>query len=126
MPPMEMCTFAQLMNDNMQALIFGASGLIGSELLKIILKDLSYTNVKIVVRKKLPINNPKLSQIISDFEGLENIKEQLVGDVVFSCLGSTKAKTPDQKEYYKIDHDYPLKASGLALINGAKYLHIVS
>jgi len=110
----------------MQALILGASGLIGSELLKIILNDPSYINVKIVVRTKLPIDNPKLSQIISDFDGLESNKEHLVGDVVFSCLGSTKAKTPDQKEYYKIDHDYPLKASGFALINGAKFLHIVS
>src|SRR5690606_17788544 len=110
----------------MQALIIGASGLIGSELLKIILDDPAFSLVTVVVRKRLPYKNPKLTQVLSNFEELEKNKEQLTGDVLFSCLGSTKAKTPDLKEYYKIDHDYPLLASKFALKNGVKFIHIVS
>src|SRR5690606_226972 len=114
------------MKFNMQALIFGASGLVGSELLKLVLNDPFFSSVTIVVRKKLAINNNKLTQIISTFEDLEKNHDKLLGDVLFFCLGSTKNKTPDPEEYYKIDHDYPLLGSKLALKNGAKFIHIIS
>lgn len=126
MPPMEMCTFVRINEFNMRALIFGASGLVGSELLKLILNDPFFSSVSIVVRKELPLINDKLTQIISNFEDLEKNQDKLVGDVLFSCLGSTKRKTPDPKEYYKIDHDYPVLGATLALNNGMKFIHIVS
>ena len=110
----------------MQALIFGASGLVGTELLKLLLIDPIFTSVRIVVRRKLPLSHQKLIQIISTFEELESNRDKLQGDVLFSCLGSTKRKTPDTKEYYKIDHDYPILGSKLALENGIKSIHIVS
>ena len=126
MPPMEMCIFASLIIKNMRALIFGASGLIGSELLKLTLNDPYFSSVTVVVRKRLSLSNNKLTQIISTFEELEENQMSLQGDIVFSCLGTTKRKTPDPKEYYKIDHDYPILASKIALKNGAKYIHLVS
>jgi len=110
----------------MKALIFGASGLVGSELLKLTLNDPVFSHVTITVRKKLPLTNSKLTQILATFENLEENKEKLIGDVLFSCLGSTKAKTPDYKDYYKIDHDYPLLGSQLAIQNGTEYIHFVS
>ena len=110
----------------MQALIFGASGLIGSELLKLALNDPYFSSVTIIVRKKISLSNNKLTQIISTFEELEENQDSLQGDILFSCLGTTKSKTPDSKEYYKIDHDYPVLGSKIALQNGAKYIHLVS
>jgi len=110
----------------MKALIFGASGLVGSELLKFVLNDPFFSHVTITVRKKLPLTNPKLTQILTTFENLEENKNKLIGEVLFSCLGSTKAKTPNYKDYYKIDHDYPLVGSQLAIQNGTKYMHLVS
>jgi len=123
---MEMCTFVRINEFIMQALIFGASGLVGRELLKLILNDPFFSSVTIVVRKKLPLSNDKLTQIISTFEELKENRHSLVGDVLFSCLGSTKRKTPNPKEYYKIDHDYPVLGSKLALENGIRFIHIVS
>ncbi len=110
----------------MRALIFGASGLIGSELLKLALNDPYFSSVTIIVRKRLSLSNNKLTQIISTFEELEENQNSLQGDIIFSCLGTTKSKTPDQNEYYKIDHDYPVTASKIAIKNGAKYIHLVS
>ena len=118
--------FCIVNNKNMRALIFGASGLIGSELLKLTLNDPYFSSVTIIVRKKLSLSNTKLTQIISTFEELEENQDSLQGDIIFSCLGTTKSKTPDQKEYYKIDHDYPVLGSKIALKNGAKYIHLVS
>lgn len=110
----------------MEAILLGASGLIGGELLKLLLADPNYSKVKIIVRKKLPVTNEKLEQIIADFSTVEANKEKLQADVVFSCLGSTKKKTPDLKEYYQIDHDYPLLVAKLTKDQGVKSFHIIS
>src|SRR5690606_22388444 len=98
----------------MEAILLGASGLIGGELLKLLLADPTYSKVKIIVRKELPRTNEKLEQIIADFSTIEAKKNKLKADVIFSCLGSTKKKTRDLKEYYQIDHDYPLLVGKLA------------
>jgi uncharacterized protein YbjT (DUF2867 family) len=110
----------------MDALLLGASGLIGGELLKLLLEDPAFHKVKIVVRKKLSINHDKLEQIVVDFSTIGDHQDKLKVDVVFSCLGSTKKKTPDLKEYYKIDHDYPLLVGKITKDQGAKSFHIVS
>lgn len=110
----------------MEAILLGASGLIGGELLKFLLADPNYSKVKIIVRKELPITNKKLEQIIADFTTIEAYKDKLQADVVFSCLGSTKKKTPDLKEYYQIDHDYPLLVAKLAKDHGVESFHLVS
>src|SRR5579872_3394558 len=109
-----------------KAVIAGASGLIGSKLLDILLKQPFYDEVLILVRKELPINHKKLVQLVINFDMLEDHSAALTGHAVFCCLGSTKKKTPDLTEYRKIDHDYPLQLAQLAKQNGMKQYHLVS
>jgi uncharacterized protein YbjT (DUF2867 family) len=108
------------------AIVLGASGLIGSHLLTLLLNDPHFDSIKIFVRKLLPIQHPKLIQIITDFEHLELKREEIKADVIFCCLGSTKSKTPDLKHYRKIDHDYPLFFAAEGLKNGLQQFHLVS
>lgn len=110
----------------MEAILLGASGLVGGELLNLLLADSNYSKVKVIVRKELPIKNNKLQQIIADFSTIEAHKDKLNAEVVFSCLGSTKKKTPDLKKYYEVDHDYPLLVAKLTKVQGVKSFHIVS
>jgi len=110
----------------MHAIIFGASGLVGSELVKLILNDTSFSGLTIIARKEIPVSHPLLVQVIADFDSIESKKHLLKGDVLFSCLGSTKKKTPDFKDYYKVDHDYPLLVGKLGLQNGLKSIHLIS
>lgn len=110
----------------MEAILLGASGLIGRELLTLLLNDPTFSMVTIIVRKKLPIENEKLRQIIADFSTIETCKNYLKGDVIFSCLGSTKKKTPNRDIYYQIDHDYPLHVAKTARSQGIKDFHLVS
>lgn len=109
-----------------KAVIAGSSGLIGSHLLQILLKQAYYDEVLILVRKKLPIEHHKLKQLVVDFEQPEPYKKELNGHALFSCLGSTKKKTPDFNIYRKIDHDYPLLLAQLASQNGIEQYHLVS
>ncbi|WP_036603074.1 NAD(P)H-binding protein [Olivibacter sitiensis] len=110
----------------MKAIILGASGLVGSHLLPLLLASDSYDKVIAIVRKDLDTKHEKLQQVHATVDTLKEVADALVGDVVFSCIGTTKSKTPDLEEYYRIDHDYPLQLAAIALENGAQYFHLVS
>ena len=109
-----------------KAIIAGASGLIGSLLLDIILQRSEYDEVLILVRKELPLQHIKLKQQVVDFDRLTEYSALLTSDVIFSCLGSTQKKTPDLTVYRKIDHDYPLHLAEIALKNKIGQFHLVS
>jgi uncharacterized protein YbjT (DUF2867 family) len=109
-----------------KAIIAGASGLIGSKLLNILLNEPVYNEVLVLVRKELPIKHKKLVQLSVDFDQLERYAASITGHAIFCCLGSTKKKTPDLTVYRKIDHDYPLKLAQMALQNGMDQYHLVS
>jgi uncharacterized protein YbjT (DUF2867 family) len=109
-----------------KAIIAGASGLIGSNLLQFLLHRDYYQEVVILVRKPLPIEHIKLTQIKVDFDHLDDHASSITGHAAFCCLGSTQKKTPDLAVYRKIDHDYPLALAQIALKNGVEQYHLVS
>jgi uncharacterized protein YbjT (DUF2867 family) len=109
-----------------KAVLAGASGLIGSKLLDVLLSHDYYDEVIILVRNKLPLKHPKLVQIILDFEDLEKHAPAIAGHAVFCCLGSTRKKTPDLTDYRKVDHDYPLHLAKIASKNKVEQYHLVS
>jgi uncharacterized protein YbjT (DUF2867 family) len=109
-----------------KAIIAGASGLIGGILLDSLLQQPDYEEVLVLVRKELPIKHKKLTQLVIDFDRLDEYAGQITGHAVFCCLGSTRKKTPDMAVYRKIDHDYPLQLAQIAAKNGIDQYHLVS
>lgn len=109
-----------------KAIILGASGLIGSNLLEILLAQPDYQEVLIVARKKSKNKNTKVSQLVIDFDELDNYAAEITGDVIFCCLGTTRRVTPNLDEYRKIDRDYPVKLAEIAVRNGIDEFHYVS
>jgi uncharacterized protein YbjT (DUF2867 family) len=109
-----------------KAILFGSSGFVGSCLLDELLNNNDYEQVIVVVRKNLTINHPKLKTLIGDYHSLPAMKDALVADDAFITLGTTKKNTPDQVEYYHVDHDYPVLASKFAKENGAKSVFILT
>lgn len=109
-----------------KAILFGSSGFIGSCLLTNLLADAEYEQVTIIVRKNPGINHPKLKTVIGDYAALPSLKESIIADDVFITLGTTKKNTPNQDEYYQVDHDYPVLAAKIALENGAQSVFIVT
>jgi len=55
-----------------------------------------------------------------------SLRTRIRADEVFISLGTTKKKTPDQNEYYRVDHDYPVLAASIAKENGARSVLLVS
>lgn len=109
-----------------KAIIAGATGLIGSNLLNILLTQPEYDEVVILVRRSTGIKHVKLTELVIDFDNLGDYAAKITGHALFCCLGSTKRKTPDLNIYRKIDHDYPLKLAQLAKQNRIDQYHFVS
>ena len=109
-----------------KAIVIGASGLIGSNLLQLLLDGDAYTEVLIFVRKELPVKHAKLKQVVTDLDLLDNYSDEINGHAIFSCLGTTIKQTPDKTLYRKIDHDYPITLAQLGKQNGVKQFLIVS
>jgi len=109
-----------------KALVFGATGFIGSKLLPMLLASADYERVTIVVRRDPGMDHAKLVTLIGDLDSLPMLGGQIEADDVFIALGTTKAKEPDQAAYYRVDHDYPVRAAALAQARGATGVFLVS
>src|SRR3954466_11661108 len=112
--------------DMKKAIVFGATGFIGSHLLRDLLDNPNYEQVIAVTRKPLALSHPRLNTLIGGLASLPALKPQLVADEVFIALGTTRKHTPDEAEDYKIDHDYPVLAAEIAQANGAKSVFLVT
>ena len=73
----------------MKALVIGATGATGRDLVNQLLTDKDYDEVNVFVRRPLTVESPKLKTHIVDFEKPEEWKDLVDGDVAFSCLGTT-------------------------------------
>lgn len=109
-----------------KAILVGATGLIGHDLLIKLLADDRFSEVLVISRNALEMEHPRLEQLVINFDDLNNYAKEITGDIVFCCLGSTIKKTPDLAVYRKIDYLYPLEVANLAFANGAIQYHLIS
>lgn len=109
-----------------KALVFGATGFIGSQLLPMLLASAEYDRVTVVVRRDTGLTHAKLVTLVGDLDTLPTLADRIEVDDVFIALGTTKAKVPDQAAYHRIDHDYPVHAAALAQARGATGVLLVS
>ena len=99
------------------ALVFGSSGLIGGHLLNELIQSDNYYKIKLFVRSDYEINHSKTEIIKTDFDNLENHKEDIKGDDCFFCIGTTKQNSPDKNEYRRVELDVPKKIAQIAKSN---------
>ena len=99
------------------ALVFGSSGLVGRHLLNQLIKDDNYNKIKIFVRSEPEINHSKVEIIKTDFNNLENHKEEIKGNDCFFCIGTTKKNSPNKDEYQRIELDIPKEIAKIAKSN---------
>ena len=108
------------------ALIIGGTGLIGSELLNLLLDSNDYLKVITFVKRDTGIKHPKLTQHIIDFDKPETYKELVVGDDFFCTIGTTIKKAGSKEAFRKVDFGYPKQFASFALQNKVKQFLIIS
>jgi len=99
------------------ALLFGSSGLVGGHLFNQLIKDTNYSKIKLFVRTDAEISDPKVEIIKTDFNNLQNHKEDIKGDDCFFCIGTTKQNSPDKDKYKRVELDIPREVSKIAKSN---------
>ena len=108
------------------ALLFGASGLVGSHVLSQLISNNNYSKIKLFVRSSIDISDPKIEIIQTDFNNLENHREDIKGDDCFFCIGTTKRNSPDKNEYQRIELNIPKQVAQIAKSNNIKSYFFVS
>lgn len=108
------------------ALILGATGLTGTQLLKLLIDDNSYDKIKLFSRKKIEGLPSKVQQFIGNIVELESFRPDFNADVVFCCIGTTLKKSPDKNVYRSIDYGIPAKAAQLSKENKIETFMVIS
>lgn len=110
----------------MKALVIGATGSTGEFLVDELLADKNYESVTIFVRRATGKKHPKLVEQIVDFSNIDNYKDLIAGDVIFSCLGTTLKAAGSKENQKKIDFDIPVAFAKLARENGVSSFVLLS
>jgi uncharacterized protein YbjT (DUF2867 family) len=108
------------------ALLAGATGLIGSALLPLLLASDRYAKVIVVGRRPVAIQHPKLTQVVVDLGQLEVERLRLIADDVYCCLGTTIRQAGSREAFYKVDFLYVVQLAALTAANFAAQFLVVS
>jgi uncharacterized protein YbjT (DUF2867 family) len=108
------------------ALIAGSSGLVGSYCLRLLLQSDRYAKVITVGRNVLPMQHPKLEQLIVDFDRLDNYRHSLIADDIYCCLGTTIKQAGSREKFYQVDFTYVKKLAAITSANFASQFLVVS
>ena len=110
----------------MKALLIGATGATGSDLLELLLNDIEVESVDIFVRRDPGIEHSKLKVHVIDFKRSEGWRHLVKGDVLFSCLGTTLKDAGSKAAQWKVDYDYQYQFAKAARENGVGCYVLVS
>ena len=107
-------------------ILIGATGLTGGKLLDLLIADTTVKKVKVFGRSSTNKSHPKLEEYVGNMFQLQHFTKVFTGDIVFCCIGTTKAKTPNKETYKKIDYGIPVAAARLAKRNGISVFEVIS
>ena len=110
----------------MKALIIGATGATGKDLLAKLLEDEAFSEIHSFVRKPMSISHPKLHAHVVNFDTSEAWSDLLHGDVAFSCLGTTLAVAGSKDAQWRVDYDYQYAFAEHCKNNGVPTFVLVS
>ena len=110
----------------MKALLIGATGATGRELVNKLLLDDDFIQVSIFVRSAPNIKHEKLKIHEIEFKELEKYKDLIKGDILFSALGTTKKDAGGKDQQYEIDYTYQYEFAKIAAENEVAIYSLVS
>lgn len=108
------------------AVILGASGLVGEQLLGLLLESTRYGEVRALLRRSMGLQHAKLREHVVDFDKPDSLAPLLRAHDVFCCLGTTIKKARTRDAFYTVDFVYPVTAAKAAASNGARQFLVIS
>jgi uncharacterized protein YbjT (DUF2867 family) len=108
------------------ALLAGATGLVGSHVLELLLADETWSRVVTVGRRTTPLRHEKLEQRVLDLGAIAAHGDLPHTDDVFCCLGTTIKQAGSQDAFRRVDHDFVVGLARAGLRLGATQFLLIS
>ena len=108
------------------AIVIGATGVVGRALVEQLADAPHIASVASVTRRPVQYRNDKITNHVVDFEQLDDASDIFQGDLLFSCLGTTRSQAGSISAQRVVDYDYQLHAATLAANNGVSHYLLVS
>jgi uncharacterized protein YbjT (DUF2867 family) len=111
----------------LKAVVVGATGLVGAELVRLLLNNKKYSKVIVIARRRLSIVHPRLEQQLISFEELEACPEAWFEEAdVFCTLGTTIKKAKTKEKFQLVDYHYVVELGKLVKKHHAKKMLVVT
>lgn len=110
----------------MKAIVIGATGATGRDLVSQLLADDDFEQIEVFTRRSTGITAARLHEHIVDFEAIPSWQHEIQGDILFSALGTTLKQAGSQKKQWHIDYDYQVDVAKAARRNEVPTLVLVS
>ena len=114
------------MKKKLHAIVLGATGATGQELVKQLLYNSNFSEISVFTRKIFSIDHEKLNKNKIDFSKLYNYKPLVTGDVFFSALGTTLKDAGSKQKQYLVDYTYQYEFAKMASDNGVENYSLIS
>ena len=110
----------------MKAIVIGATGATGRELIKILLQNSVIKHILVFTRKKLDVSSPKLDVHVINFAEIDKYRNIINGDILFSALGATLKDAKSKTKQFEVDYTYQYNLAKISSENNVKTLSLVS
>ena len=109
------------------ALVAGATGLVGGELVRQLAEHPSYARLAVLLRRLPEAPLPeRVEPVLVDYEHLDRSAAWFAVDDLFCALGTTIRQAGSQAAFRRVDHDYVVAVAQLARERGARHFLLVS
>ncbi|WP_420582521.1 NAD-dependent epimerase/dehydratase family protein [Reichenbachiella sp.] len=109
------------------ALIVGATGLVGRELLNVLLENDHYSKILIVGRSSPGVKDNRIEELLINFDDLANYKDQISANDYYCCIGTTMEMAKSKEAFYRVDFTYTLELAKMSKEDSAcDQFHVVS
>lgn len=108
------------------ALLAGATGLVGNQLLNQLIENELYDKIIVITRRPLHSSNEKIIEQLTDFEKVEDLKPELTINDVYCALGTTIKTAGSEDAFIKVDYTYVVNLARWCEKNGVNRFLVVS
>jgi len=108
------------------ALVAGATGLVGKQLVNQLIANDEYSKVIVIARREINMSHPKLELKLTSFDQLDELTFDETIDECFCALGTTQKKS-GKKGILKVDFEYVVQLAKLCTrLSISKFLVVSS
>lgn len=110
----------------MKAIVLGATGATGKDMMECLLADTSVEEIVVLVRRNISYDDPRVKVHVVDFDHPEEWNHLVKGDVLFSMMGTSLKQAGSKEAQWRVDYTYQYEVAKAARENGVECMILMS